>query len=96
MQILRSLLAGAAVLLAAAAALAQSMTAGEIRKVDAAGGRVTLNHGEIKNLDMPPMNNMVFKVQDPKLLATLKPGDQILFTAEKLGGSYTITQIRRP
>ena len=54
MQILRSLLASAAVLLAATTALAQAMTTGEIRKVDLAGGRVTLNHGEIKNLDMPP------------------------------------------
>ena len=35
------------------------MTEAEVRKVDKAHGKVTLKHGEIKNLDMPPMT-MVF------------------------------------
>ena len=57
----------------AGGALAQgAMTEGEVRKVDAAAGKITLKHGEIKSLDMPPMT-MVFRVKDPALLARCRP-----------------------
>mgnify|MGYP001368725824 CR=1 FL=1 len=62
-------LSGAATLaLAAVAAMAQGtsatdLTDGEVRRIDQAGGRLTLKHGEIRNLDMPPMT-MVFQVRD--------------------------------
>ena len=39
------------------------MTDGEVRKVDKDAKKITLKHGEIKNLDMPPMT-MVFQVKD--------------------------------
>jgi Cu(I)/Ag(I) efflux system periplasmic protein CusF len=35
--------------------------------------RLAIKHGEIKNLDMPPMT-MVFQVKDVALLDTVKPG----------------------
>ena len=41
-----------------------------MRKVDKAGGKLTLKHGEIKSLDMPPMT-MVFEVKDKALLDTV-------------------------
>lgn len=65
---------------------------GEVRKVDTAQNRITLKHGEIRNLDMPPMS-MVFAVKDPAWLAKVKPGDKVRFTAEKIGGAYTVTAI---
>lgn len=65
---------------------------GEVRKVDSGAGKLTLRHGQIQNLDMPPMT-MVFKVADAKLLQGLKEGDKVRFTADKLNGAYTVTAI---
>ncbi len=85
----------AAALLAAAAVNAQAPTAsGEITKLDKAGARITLKHGEIKNLDMPPMT-MVFRVADPKLLDGLAVGQRIGFTAERVNGQYTVTSVTK-
>lgn len=81
---------------ALAATLTWAQTApaatGEVTKLDKAGGRVTLKHGEIKNLDMPPMT-MVFRVADPTLLDKLAVGNRIRFTAERLNGQYTLTSV---
>ena len=67
---------------------------GEITKLDTSAGKVTLKHGEIKNLDMPPMT-MVFRVAEPKLLDNLAVGNRISFTAERINGQYTLTTVRR-
>jgi len=83
---------------APAATTAQPQTPwvdGEVRKIDSAAGKLTLRHGQIQNLDMPPMT-MVFKVADAKLLQGLKEGDKIRFTADKLNGAYTVTAISTP
>lgn len=64
----------------------------EVRKVDTAAGKITLKHGEIKNLDMPPMT-MVFQARDPALLAKVKAGDKVRFTADKLNGAYTVLSL---
>lgn len=77
---------------AVAAAPASDMTHGEVRKVDLEQKKVTLRHGEIKNLEMPPMT-MVFQVKDPALLDNLKTGDKVRFTVEKIDGAITITRI---
>ena len=42
---------------------ATEMTDGEIRKVDMDNKKLTIKHGNIKNLDMPGMT-MVFQVKD--------------------------------
>ena len=74
---------------------AQTPTAtGEVTKLDKAGGRVTLKHGEIKNLDMPPMT-MVFRVSNPRLLDELAVGSRVRFTAEKVDGQYTVTSVSK-
>lgn len=69
----------------------EAMSQGEIRKVDKDAGKLTIKHGEIKNLDMPPMT-MVFRVKDPALLEHLKQGDKIRFSADKVNGSYTVIE----
>jgi Cu/Ag efflux protein CusF len=76
-----------------AAAPAAEMTEGEVRRVDRGAGKLTLRHGEIRNLDMPPMT-MVFGVRDPAALEALKPGDKVRFRAEAEGGSYVVTDIQ--
>lgn len=66
---------------------------GEIRRVDAAAGKISLKHGDIKNLDMPPMT-MVFQLQDKALLGPLKTGDRVRFKADRVNGSYTVVDIQ--
>ncbi|MCZ8256918.1 MAG: copper-binding protein [Polaromonas sp.] len=81
--------------LATSLALAQTVlppTEGEVRKVDKEAGKVTLKHGEIRNLDMPGMT-MVFQVKDRALLDKVKAGDQVSFTADKVNGAYTVLTI---
>jgi len=81
--------------LLAAASLAQTPQAsGEVTKIDKANSRVTLRHGEIKNLDMPPMT-MNFRVRDGKILDEVVVGDRVRFTAEKLDGSYVVTTLSK-
>ncbi|MEP7207036.1 MAG: copper-binding protein [Casimicrobiaceae bacterium] len=73
-------------------AAAQEMTEGEVRKVDKDAKKITIKHGEIANLGMPPMT-MVFQVKDPAALAQLKQGDKIRFRVEKEGSSMVVTQL---
>jgi Cu(I)/Ag(I) efflux system periplasmic protein CusF len=68
---------------------------GEVTKLDKETGRITLRHGEIKSLDMPPMT-MVFRVREPKLLDGVAVGDRIRFAAERIDGAYTVTAIGKP
>lgn len=67
-----------------------ALSTGEIRKVDKGAGKITIKHGPLKNLDMPPMT-MVFQVKDPAMLDQVKAGDKVNFTADKINGAYTVT-----
>jgi Cu/Ag efflux protein CusF len=68
----------------------EGMSEGEVRKIDRDAKKLTIKHGPLKNLDMPPMT-MVFQVKDPAMLERVKTGDRVRFTAEKIGGQYTVT-----
>lgn len=68
------------------------MVDGEVRKIDAENKKITVKHGEIKNLQMPGMT-MVFQVKDPAMLGNLKVGDKIRFAAENSSGAIVITQL---
>jgi len=72
---------------------AAEMTDGEVRKIDKEAKKITIKHGEIKNLDMPGMT-MVFQVKDVALLDTVKVGDKVKFVAEKAGGAIVVTDIQ--
>lgn len=74
-------------------AMAPTWTDGEVRKIEKDAGKLTLRHGEVKNLDMRAMT-MAWKLKDPAMVDNLKIGDKILFTAEKLNGQFTITEIK--
>ena len=71
---------------------ATPMSEGEIRKVDKSAGKVTIKHGQLQNLDMPPMT-MVFRVKEPAMLDQIKEGDKIRFTADKIDGALTVTHM---
>ena len=78
---------------AAQAAAPQEFTQGEVRNVDKADRKVTLKHGEIKNLGMPPMA-MVFEVKDAKLLDKFKIGDKVRFKAVHDAGKYVLVDMQ--
>ena len=67
---------------------------GEIRRLDPENRRLTIKHGEIKSIDMPPMT-MVFYVKDAQLLDGLKPKDVVDFQVIEEGSKYMVTAIRR-
>nr|WP_295083490.1 copper-binding protein [uncultured Roseateles sp.] len=71
----------------------EALTEGEIRKVDLEQAKLTIKHGEIKNLAMPGMT-MVFRVKDAAQLATLKAGDKIRFRAERGNPGYVVTDLQ--
>ena len=68
------------------------MTEGEVRKIDKDNQKITLKHGDIKNLDMPGMT-MVFKVTDPALLDKVQVGSKVRFVAAKADGALVVTAI---
>ena len=73
---------------------AAEFTDGLVRKVDKDARKLTIKHGEIKNLDMPPMT-MVFGVAKPAFVDQVKAGDKIRFKAvDEGGGKLTITEIQ--
>ena len=71
---------------------ASSLTDGEVRRIDKEANKITLRHGAIANLDMPPMT-MIFQVTDAALLERVKVGDKVRFTAEKREGAFMVTRI---
>lgn len=92
---MKKLLTAVSAALLAAAALAQAAlpaVEGEVRKIDTDAKKITLKHGDIPNLEMTGMT-MVFRVKDPDLLAKVKPGDKVRFTADKVDGALTVLSI---
>jgi Cu/Ag efflux protein CusF len=77
---------------AKAAASYSAMAEGEVRKIDKDTKKITLKHGEIKTLDMPPMT-MVFQVPNAVLLDKVKAGDKVKFKADKTSSGYAVTDI---
>ena len=64
-----------------------------VKKIDARAKKVTLDHEDLKNLDMPAMT-MVFRVRGDALLEKLKEGATIEFVAERVDGKLTVTEIK--
>jgi Cu(I)/Ag(I) efflux system periplasmic protein CusF len=75
-------------------AQADVMSQGEVRKVDKDARKITIKHGDIKNLNMPAMT-MVFQVKDPAMLDQVKQGDKIRFHAEQVNGAMMVSRMER-
>ena len=84
---------GAASVQAGNADTTSEMSEGEIKKIDKENGKLTIKHGELKNLGMPPMT-MIFQVKDKSMLEQVKPGDKINFVAGKENGKLTVVQLK--
>lgn len=68
------------------------LSEGVIRKVDAAAGKVTIRHGELANLGMPPMT-MTFG-SNRSMLKNYRVGDKVQFRAERSDeGALVVTRM---
>lgn len=74
------------------ATAASGMSEGVIKKLDRAAGKLTIAHGEIANLKMPPMT-MSFKARDAAMLKDFKEGEKIRFRAVDAKGVLTVDSI---
>jgi len=75
-------------------AASNSMSSGEVKKVDKSAGKVTIKHGPLQNIGMDAMT-MVFRVKDPSMLDQVKAGDKINFVAEEPNGQLTVTKLEK-
>ena len=75
-----------------APAASQDLSEGEVTRWDARTSKVTLRHGELKNLGMPPMT-MVFQLRVAAPEPALKAGDKVRFRAEQDQGAFVVTQL---
>ncbi|WP_020179922.1 copper-binding protein [Methylopila sp. M107] len=76
-------------------ATAASAADGTVKKVDESAGKITLDHGPIKNLGMDEPMSMVFKAADPAMLKGVKAGDKVTFEADRVNGQITVTKIQK-
>ncbi len=65
-----------------------------VKRIERDQLKITLQHEEIKSLEMPPMR-MVFRVDSLMLLDGIAIGDVVKFTAEQRGGNYLVTNLKR-
>ncbi len=68
------------------------LVSGQVVKVDAGRGKVTLKHGPIKSIDMAAMT-MPFKVSDASMLQAVKPCDRVRFSVAMVQDELVITQL---
>lgn len=76
------------------AAAALELTDGEVKKIDKEAGKITLRHGELKNLNMSGMT-MVFRILDAAMLDLVKTGDKVRFAADRVNGAITVVQLEK-
>lgn len=70
-----------------------AMSQAEVRKIDTANQKITLRHGPLANLGMPPMT-MVFSVQDAAELEGLNVGDKVQFVAQQQGSQFVASELQ--
>lgn len=75
----------------APAAAEVPLTDGLVKKIDKAGGKLTLAHAALPN-GMPAMT-MAFRVKDAAWLDKLKDGQKVRFAIEKIDGVLTIVRL---
>lgn len=68
------------------------LSTGEVRDLEREFGVITIRHGVLDRLGMPPMT-MDFQVADPAVLEYVAPGDRIGFRAVKAGDAFIAEEI---
>lgn len=77
---------------AVAGAGTSAMATGTVDKIDAVAGTITISHGPVESLKWPAMT-MGFKAT-PEQVASVKPGQEVLFEFNSSGMDATITAIK--
>jgi Cu(I)/Ag(I) efflux system protein CusF len=77
------------------AAAQQALVDGQVTKIDEAAGKITIRHGPFKKFDMEDPMTMVYPVQNPALLKSVKSGDKVKFDADRINGQITVTTIQK-
>ncbi len=67
--------------------------AGTVKKVDRAGGKVTITHGPIPTMKWPAMS-MTFTVKDKALLGKFSQDKKVEFEFVEQGSNYVITSVK--
>jgi Cu(I)/Ag(I) efflux system protein CusF len=65
---------------------------GQVTRLDLSTGKITIRHGEIKSIDMPPMT-MVFTAKPKSILEGLKVGDKIDFVAAEENNALIVKKV---
>jgi Cu(I)/Ag(I) efflux system periplasmic protein CusF len=84
-------LAAAAAVELAQAAAAQPVE-GEVTRINKDTNKISIRHGPLPQFDMPAMN-MVYAVKEPAFLDKVKVGSKVVFTADKIDGTFTVLSI---
>ena len=71
-----------------------ALTDAEVRKVDPETGMVTLKHGALENVGMPPMT-MAFKAKDVAMVKQVHEGDKVKVRIENVNGALTIVKMEK-
>lgn len=69
------------------------LSQGEVRKIDVGAQKITLRHGPIASIGMPPMT-MVFEVEKPELLEGVSAGEKVNFQVQQQGSRYIVTELQ--
>ena len=72
-----------------------ALTDGQVTKVDASAGKITIKHGPMKNFDMEDGMTMAYRVQDSAMLTEVKARDKVKFDAEHVNGQFIVTKIQK-
>jgi Cu/Ag efflux protein CusF len=75
-------------------AAATGLSEGTVRRVNSGAGTVTIAHGPLANLDMPPMT-MTFRASGDASLEGLSTGDKVRFAADKDGDEFVVNAIEK-
>ena len=71
-----------------------SLTDAEVEKVDRATGMVTLKHGALENVGMPPMT-MAFKAKNAAMVKQVHEGDKVKVRVENVNGTLIIVKLKK-
>jgi Cu/Ag efflux protein CusF len=71
-----------------------ALTDAEVKNVDTASGMVTLKHGALENVGMPPMT-MAFKTRDAAMVKQVHEGDKVKVRVENVNGTLTIVKMEK-
>ncbi len=71
----------------------QAKASGEVRRIDAAQGKIVIKHDAIADLDLPAMS-LAYHIK-PELLQGIQPGDKVRFTAQRENDRYVIVEISK-